>query len=135
VTPSVPPKYTFPVFDCVPFTYKAFEVFEAALIPIFPAVLIPGRVDKYVCPRPATVDWSCVLEIYSAVPRPATVDWKLGEIEFERIFTDEDNVLKAYVVDDREFAYKVDIELCVNPTSVEKVENPSLITAVEISVV
>jgi hypothetical protein len=69
------------------------------------------------------------------VPRPVTVDWNAGEIEFERRFVNEESVLKDCVREDTDVLYKVDIELCVVPTRVEKVENPSLITAVEISLV
>lgn len=36
------------------------------------------------------------------------------------------------LVEAKEVRYRVDMELWVNPTRVEKLENPSLITAVEI---
>jgi hypothetical protein len=86
-------------------------------------------------PRPVTVDCRLLLEIYPRVPRPATVDWNAGEIVLERRFIAEESVLKDCVRDDTDVLYKVEIELCVLPTRVENVENPSLITAVEISVV
>jgi hypothetical protein len=60
---------------------------------------------------------------------------RVNEIEFERRFVTEESVLNVCVREDTDVLYNVDIELCVVPTSVENVENPSLITAVEISFV
>ena len=74
VRKAVPPIKRFPVFDCVPVTSRALEVFDALLIPIFPAELMPVVADVMREPMPDTVDCSWVVEIYPREPSPVTVE-------------------------------------------------------------
>jgi hypothetical protein len=79
-TPKFDPKNIVFVFDCVPVTSRAFDVFEAEFMPTFPELLIPATDDDInpIEPRPLTVETMLPVLTYVAVPRPATVESRLG---------------------------------------------------------